>query len=73
MAVELERPRRLGERGVVSPQNPMLIRPRSDGAVEIYREPGSDGCSRVTSPGPDQAVSPFAFPDIAFRVADFFA
>src|SRR5919106_807307 len=43
-----------------------------DRVVEIYREPGSDGYARVTLHGPDQTVSPLAFPDIAFAVADFF-
>jgi Uma2 family endonuclease len=43
-----------------------------DGTLEIYREPDLDGYGRVTSHDRDQAVSPLAFPDIAFRVAEFF-
>jgi Uma2 family endonuclease len=44
----------------------------SDGTVEVHRAPGADGYARVTRHGPDQAVTPLAFPDIAFAVADFF-
>jgi Uma2 family endonuclease len=126
---------RLGERAVVSPQNPVVIQPRSepqpdllllrpravsysrehptpedvllavevadttarydrlvksrlyartgiaefwlllamDGAVEVYRTPGADGYASVTSHGPGQTVSPLAFPDVGFTIADFFA
>ncbi len=126
---------RLGDRAVVSPQNPVVIRPRSepqpdllllrpraisysrerpssedallavevadttvrfdrlvksrlyaragvpefwlclvtDGAVEVYREPGADGYAAVTLHGPGQTVSPLAFPDVGFAVTDFFA
>jgi Uma2 family endonuclease len=126
---------RLGERAIVSPQNPVVIRPRSqpqpdllllrprsvsyshehptpedvllavevadttarfdrlvkarlyaragiaefwllltmDGSVEIYREPGSDGYASMARRGPGQTVSPLAFPDLDFTVADFFA
>ena len=126
---------RLGDRAVVSPQNPVLIRPRSepqpdlvllrpravsysrelpgsqdvllavevadttvrfdrivkarlyaragipefwlclamDGTVEVHREAGADGYGGVTLHGPGQTVSPLAFPDVTFAVADFFA
>jgi Uma2 family endonuclease len=126
---------RLGDRAVVSPQNPVVIRPRSepqpdllllrpravsysrahptpedvllavevaeatarfdrlvksrlcaragiaefwlllptDGAVEVYRVPGSDGYTRVMQHGLDATVSPVAFPDASFTVSDFFA
>ena len=96
---------RLGDRAVVSPQNPVVIRPRSepqpdlvllrpravsysraragipelwlclarDGAVEVHRAPGADGYASVTVHGPDQMVSPLAFPDVSFAVTDFFA
>jgi Uma2 family endonuclease len=126
---------RLGDRAVVSPQNPVVIQPRSepqpdllllrpravsyshehptpedvllavevadttarfdrlvkarlyaragiaefwllltmDGTVEVYRAPGSDGYTSVTRHGPGQTVSPLAFPDVDFTVADFFA
>jgi Uma2 family endonuclease len=45
----------------------------NDGTVEIHRAPGPDGYARVTRHGPDQMVSPLAFPDVAFAVSDFFA
>jgi Uma2 family endonuclease len=126
---------RLGDRAVISPQNPVVIRPRSepqpdllllraravsysrelptsedvllavevadttvrfdrlvkarlyaragiaefwlflatDGAVEVYREPGADGYASVTRHGPGHTVSPLAFPDVGFTVTDFFA
>ena len=126
---------RLGDRAVVSPQNPVVIRPRSEpqpdlvllrpraisysrerpmsqdvllavevadttvrydrvvkarlyarasiaefwlclateGAVEIHRRPGPDGYAEVTVHSADQAVSPLAFPDVSFAVAEFFA
>ena len=126
---------RLTDRAVVSPQNPVVIRPRSepqpdllllrlravsysrelpasqdvvlavevadttvrfdrlvksrlyaragipefwlclarDGAVEVYRVPGADGYASVTLYGPEQMVSPLAFPDVSFAVTDFFA
>jgi Uma2 family endonuclease len=126
---------RLGDRVVVSPQNPVVIRPRSEpqpdllllrpravsysrelptsqdvllavevadttvrfdrlvkarlyaqagiaefwlflpveGAAEVYRLPGFDGYTSVTRLGSGQTVSPLAFPDVAFTVADFFA
>ena len=125
---------RLGDRIVLSPQNPVVIRPRSepqpdllllrpravsysrehptpedvllavevadttvrfdrlvksrlyarsgigefwlllpgDGTVEVHRAPGSEGYAGVTRYGPDQTVSPLAFPAAAFLVADFF-
>jgi Uma2 family endonuclease len=44
-----------------------------DGAVEVYRGPGADGYAGVTLHGPDQIVSPLAFPDVSFAVTDFFA
>ena len=44
-----------------------------DGAVEVYRGPGSDGYADVTLRGPGQTVSPLAFPDVSFAVIDFFA
>jgi Uma2 family endonuclease len=119
---------RLGDRAIVSPQNPLVIRPRSeplpdllllrpravsysrelpaaevadttarfdrlvkarlyaragiaefwlmlpvDDAVEIHREPRDDGYASVTRHGLPDAVTPLAFPDVAFAVADFFA
>ena len=126
---------RLGERTVVSPQNPVVIRPRSepqpdlallrprsvsysralpipedvllavevadttvrfdrlvksrlyagagivefwlclavDGAVEVHRGPSTDGYTSVTRHGPGETISPLAFPDVSFSVADFFA
>ena len=126
---------RLGNRAVVSPQNPVVIRPRSepqpdllllrpravsysrehpapvdvllavevadttvrfdrlvkarlyaraaiaefwllltqDHALEAYRAPGPDGYAEVMRLGGDAAVSPLAFPDVRFAVADFFA
>lgn len=126
---------RLGERVVVSPQNPMVIQPRSepqpdllllrpravsyshehptpedvllavevadttarydrlvksrlyaragigefwllltmDGAVEIYRTPGADAYTGVTRHGAGEMMSPLAFPEASFAVADFFA
>jgi Uma2 family endonuclease len=126
---------RLGDRAVVSPQNPVVIRPRSepqpdvlvlrpravsyshelpsaqdvllaievadttvrfdrlvkarlyarasieefwlllptDGVVEVYRGAGGDGYAGVTRHGSGEAVSPLAFPDVAFDVSDFFA
>jgi len=125
---------RLGERVVVSPQNPVVIQPRSepqpdllllrpravsysqehptpedvllavevadttvrfdrlvksrlyaragiaefwlllamDGAVEIYRTPGADGYASVTRHGAGEMVSPLAFAEASFAVADFF-
>jgi Uma2 family endonuclease len=44
-----------------------------DGAVEVHREAGTDGYGGVTLHGPGQTVSPLAFPDVTFAVADFFA
>jgi Uma2 family endonuclease len=44
-----------------------------DGAVEVYRVPGADDYASMTLYGPDQAVSPLAFPDVSFAVTDFFA
>jgi Uma2 family endonuclease len=126
---------RLGDRAVVSPQNPVVIQPRSepqpdllllrpravsysrglptandvllavevadtsvrfdrivkarlyaragipefwlclamDGAIEVYREPRADGYAGMTLYGPDQRVSPLAFPDVSFAVSEFFA
>jgi Uma2 family endonuclease len=126
---------RLGDRAVVSPQNPVVIRPRSEPQpdllllrpravsysrehpapedvllavevadttvrfdrlvkarlysraaivefwlflaqnceVEVYREPGADGYAQVTRLGGAALVSPLAFPDVRFAVADFFA
>jgi Uma2 family endonuclease len=126
---------RLGDRAVVSPQNPVVIPPRSepqpdlvllrpravsysrerpnvqdvllavevadttvrydrlvkarlyaragmpefwlclatDGAVEVYRGPGTDGYAAVTLHGPGEIVAPLAFPDVGFAVSDFFA
>jgi Uma2 family endonuclease len=45
----------------------------SDGAVEVHRDPGADGYASVTRHGADGFVSPQAFPEIRFAVADFFA
>ena len=126
---------RLGDRAVVSPQNPVVIPPRSEpqpdllllrsravsysrelptsqdvllavevadttvrfdrlvkarlyaragiaefwlclaveGAVEVHRGPSQDGYAHVTLHGPGEIVSPLAFPDVSFSVADFFA
>ena len=126
---------RFGDRAVVSPQNPMVIQPRSepqpdllllrpramsysfghptpedvllavevadttvrfdrlvkarlyaragiaeswlflttDNLVEVYRAPGADGYTSMTEHGAGQALSPLAFPDVAFSVTDFFA
>ena len=126
---------RLGDRAMVSPQNPMVIQPRSEPQpdllllrpramsysfehptpedvllavevadttvrfdrlvkarlyaragiaefwlflttetlVEVYRAPGADGYTSVTEHGAGQALSPLAFPDVAFSVTDFFA
>lgn len=126
---------RLGDRAVVSPQNPVVIRPRSEPqpdllllrprvvsysqehpapedvllavevadttvrfdrlvkarlyaraaipefwlflaqecALEVHRTPGPDGYARVTRLGGEAVVSPLAFPDVQFAVADFFA
>ena len=44
-----------------------------DGTVEVHREAGADGYASVTLHGPGQTVSPLAFPDVTFAVADFFA
>jgi Uma2 family endonuclease len=41
--------------------------------VEVYRAPGADGYTSLTQHGAAQTVSPLAFPDVAFDVADFFA
>ena len=126
---------RLGDRAVVSPQNPVVILPRSepqpdlvllrplrvsyshhrpasddvllavevadttirfdrllkgrlyaraaipefwlclaaDGTLEVYRGPGAEGYAGMTLHGPDQTVSPLAFPDVRFAVSEFFA
>jgi Uma2 family endonuclease len=126
---------RLGDRAVVSPQNPVVIRPRSEPqpdllvlrpravsysrehpspedillavevadttarfdrlvkarlysraaiaefwllltqecALEVYRRPDPDGYTEVTRLDGEAAVSPLAFPDVRFAVADFFA
>jgi Uma2 family endonuclease len=126
---------RLGDRAVVSPQNPVVIQPRSepqpdllllrprpvsysrahpvpddvllavevadttvrfdrlvkarlyaragiaefwlfltaDGTVEVYRQAGAEAYASVTTHGSGQVVSPLAFPDVGFPVADFFA
>jgi Uma2 family endonuclease len=126
---------RLGDRAVVSPQNPVVIPPRSEpqpdllllrsravsysrelptsqdvllavevadttvrfdrlvkarlyaragiaefwlclaveGAVEVHRGPSQEGYAHVTLHGPGEIVSPLAFPDVSFSVADFFA
>jgi Uma2 family endonuclease len=45
----------------------------TDGAVEVYRGPGADGYASVTRHGAGDVVSPLAFPDVRFAVADFFA
>ena len=44
-----------------------------DGAVEVHRGPGPDGYANVVRHGAGEMVSPLAFPDISFAVADFFA
>jgi Uma2 family endonuclease len=44
-----------------------------DGAVEVHRRPGPDGYANVVRHGPGEMVSPLAFPDVSFAVADFFA
>ncbi len=44
-----------------------------DGALEVYRAPDLDGYAEVTQLGGDAAVSPLAFPDVRFAVAEFFA
>src|SRR5216110_377428 len=126
---------RLGDRAVVSPQNPVVIQPRSepqpdllllrpravsysrehptpedvllavevadttvrfdrlvkarlyaraglaefwlclvaDGVIEVYCGPSVDGYAGVTVHGSGEIVSPLAFPDVSFAVADFFA
>ena len=126
---------RLGDRAVISPQNPVVILPRSepqpdvvllrpgavsyshkrpasedvllavevadttvrfdrlvkarlysragipefwlclvaDGVIEVYRGPSVDGYAGVTVHGAGEIVSPLAFPDVSFAVADFFA
>ena len=126
---------RLGDRAVVSPQNPVVIQPRSepqpdllllrpravsysrehpipedvllavevadttvrfdrlvkarlyarariaefwlfltaDGIVEVYRQPGPEAYASVTAHASGQVVSPLAFPEVGFSVADFFA
>ena len=126
---------RLGDRAVVSPQNPVVIQPRSEpqpdllllrrravsysrehptpedvllavevaettvrfdrlvksrlyaragiaefwlfltneAVVEVYRGPGSDAYTSVTEHRAGQMLSPLAFPDVGFTVADFFA
>jgi Uma2 family endonuclease len=43
-----------------------------DRVVEIHREPGAGGYAGVTLHGSGQTVSPLAFPDVGFSVADFF-
>ncbi len=45
----------------------------TDGAVEVYREPGTEGYGSVRQYGPGDTVSPLAFPDVGFTVSDFFA
>ena len=126
---------RLGDRAVVSPQNPVVIPPRSEpqpdllllrpravsysdglptfedvllavevadttvrfdrlvkarlyasaripefwlclaanGAVEVYRAPGTGGYADVTLHGPGEAIAPLAFPAVDFVVSEFFA
>lgn len=126
---------RLGDRAVVSPQNPVVIQPRSepqpdllvlrprpmsysrahptpddvllavevaettvrfdrvvkarlyarariaefwlllpvDGAVEVYRGPTPDGYASAEVCAASETVSPLAFLDVAFAVAEFFA
>jgi Uma2 family endonuclease len=44
-----------------------------DGAVEVHRRPGPDGYANLVRHGPGEMVSPLAFPDVSFAVADFFA
>ena len=44
----------------------------TEGAVEVHRAPGADGYSDVTVHGPGDVVSPLAFPDVTFAVADLF-
>ena len=45
----------------------------NEAIVEVYRAPGHDGYTSMTEYGSAQGLSPLAFPDVAFRVADFFA
>jgi len=39
----------------------------------VYRGPSVDGYAGVTVHGSGEIVSPLAFPDVSFAVADFFA
>ncbi|HXH81655.1 MAG TPA: Uma2 family endonuclease [Candidatus Tectomicrobia bacterium] len=43
-----------------------------DGAVEVYRGPTADGYASAEVRSSRETVSPLAFPDAAFGVADFF-
>jgi len=45
----------------------------NDRAIEIHREPLSDGYALVTRHDAGQVVSPLGFPDAGFVVSDFFA
>ena len=44
-----------------------------DGTVEVHRTPGADGYASVTQRRLGEILSPVAFPDVGFTVADFFA
>jgi hypothetical protein len=72
MAVELERPRRLGERGVVSPQNPVLIRTRSGPRPDLPVLRRREVSYSREHPLPADVLLAVEVA-LAFRVADFFA